>query len=134
MDIIRFIGGIAFGLVVGWTTYFILRRAKPKTLNDLTLFIGIIGGSAVTTLFDADGEGFAGYAIGLAIGFFAYYVVFLSIVGVHAVHEPIMKSGKKQGESLIDTGIMGASQPPEGAEPAEPAGEIIWGAVRKRKK
>jgi hypothetical protein len=29
-------GAVAFGIVVGWLTYFILRRAKPTALSDLS--------------------------------------------------------------------------------------------------
>lgn len=66
-------GAMAFGVVVGWTTYFILRRAQPKALSDITNFILAVGGAAVTTLFDRGGKMFAGYAFGLLIGFTLYF-------------------------------------------------------------
>jgi len=116
MNVLQFIGALAFGLVVGWTTYFILRRAQPKALSDLTTFIGAIGGAAVTTLFDSKGSTFAGYAIGLALGFLAYYLVFLWIVGVHAIRESLKADGPVM---LTDK------------EKKEAAFNVSWGAKRK---
>jgi uncharacterized membrane protein YeaQ/YmgE (transglycosylase-associated protein family) len=110
-EVIQFIGGLAFGAVVGWVTYFILRRAQPKTLSDITTIIGAIGGAAITGLFTKGETGFAGYAIGLAIGFFVYYVVYRMIVGKDAIREALVKGsagaplgGGEGGESPVDWG------------------------------
>jgi hypothetical protein len=133
MDILQFIGGIGFGLVVGWVTYFILRRAQPKTLSDLSTFIGIVGGGTITALFDPGGYSFAGYSIGLAIGFFAYYIVFMRLTGSHAVGETMIIKKKVQKPAQVpDSGIMGEKRPSSHpAGPAEEEEEIVWG-VKKR--
>ena len=78
---VQFIGGIAFGGVVGWITYFILRRAQPKAISDLSTIIGILGGATIVGLFNPTGATFAGYAIGLAGGFFGFFVMYLKMVG-----------------------------------------------------
>jgi len=66
------VGGLFFGVVVGWVTYGSLRRANRSGLTDITTIIGAIGGAAVTKLFPAENGAFGAYCIGLAIGFFAY--------------------------------------------------------------
>jgi hypothetical protein len=87
---IQFWGAMAFGAVIGWTTYFILRRAQPKTLGDITTFVGAIGGAAVTGLFEPKGDVFAGYAIGLFIGFALFFIVYLAIIGKKDFKEKLL--------------------------------------------
>jgi uncharacterized membrane protein YeaQ/YmgE (transglycosylase-associated protein family) len=71
-------GAIAFGLVIGWVTYRTLRRNKEGAgISDIAAVIGAVGGGVVTALFE--GEQFAAYAIGLAIGFFGYFIVGLIV-------------------------------------------------------
>ena len=78
------IGALCFGLVVGWVTYRTLRRREgASTLSDISTVIGAVGGAAVTSLF-ADTDMFAGYSIGLAIGFFVYFIVGLTVYGKDA--------------------------------------------------
>lgn len=89
--VLLFIGGLAFGAVIGWTTYFILRRAQPKSLSDLSTIIGILGGATILALFDPKGPAFAGYALGLAGGFFGYYAVYLRLVGKNAIRQSLLK-------------------------------------------
>ena len=70
------IGAIAFGLVIGWVTYRTLRRnTEAVALSDIATVIGAVGGAAVTTLFQDDTKMFGSYSIGLAVGFFGYFVV-----------------------------------------------------------
>ncbi|MCX6080546.1 MAG: hypothetical protein NTW32_13520 [Chloroflexi bacterium] len=70
-----------FGLVIGWVTYRTLRRkSEATTLADISAVIAAIGGAAVTALFK-EGPLFGAYCIGLAIGFFAYFVVLLVLFG-----------------------------------------------------
>lgn len=90
-----FIGSAAFGLVIGWMTYFILRRAKPSAISDLATIIGTLGGATVLGLFDPKGPLFAAYALGLALGFFAYFFIYWFVVGKAAIRETLIK---KQGE------------------------------------
>jgi ABC-type Co2+ transport system permease subunit len=81
---IDFWGAICFGLVVGWITYRTLRRSADKVgLGDIATVIGAVGGAAVTSLFAKDL--FAGYAIGLAVGFFLYFIIGLILEGKKGV-------------------------------------------------
>lgn len=69
------IGAVCFGLVVGWITYRTLRRKEGgAAVSDIAAVIGAIGGAGVTGLFDAQ-ELFSSYCIGLAVGFFGYFIV-----------------------------------------------------------
>jgi hypothetical protein len=75
------IGALCFGLVVGWITYRTLRRRNETVaLSDIAAVIGAVGGAAIIGLFNQPGL-FAGYSIGLAIGFFFYFIVALIIEG-----------------------------------------------------
>lgn len=75
------LGAAAFGLVIGWVTYRTLRRSgEGASLSDIASVIGAVGGAAVTTLFDSD-QLFGWYSVGLAIGFFAYFVVGVALGG-----------------------------------------------------
>lgn len=79
--VITYVGALCFGLVVGWVTYRTLRRRSGETgLSDIATVIGVVGGAAVTSLFKPE-DLFAAYAIGLAIGFFAYFIVGLKLEG-----------------------------------------------------
>jgi NhaP-type Na+/H+ or K+/H+ antiporter len=68
-------GALCFGLVIGWVTHRTLRRTKSETtLADISAVIAAVGGAAVTALFKV-GAIFGAYSIGLAIGFFAYFII-----------------------------------------------------------
>lgn len=68
------IGPFSFGLVIGWVTYRTLRRNENKVaLGDIAAVIGAVGGATVVGLFKA--AAFDSYCLGLAIGFFAYFVI-----------------------------------------------------------
>ena len=72
-------GAFCFGLVIGWVTYRTLRRRTDgAALSDIATVIGAVGGAAVTALFPS-AEPFGAYSIGLAVGFFGYFVVGLVI-------------------------------------------------------
>jgi hypothetical protein len=75
-------GAFGFGLVIGWFLYLVNRyRRDDVTFGDLTTILGAIGGAAVTRLFgDADGSLFGCYGIGLAIGFFGYFLILITMV------------------------------------------------------
>jgi hypothetical protein len=81
------IGAFCFGAVLGWYAYYVNRyRTDKVTLSDLTTVLGVIGGAGVLKLFGA-GEGaagatslFAAYGIGLAVGFFGYFVLLVLFV------------------------------------------------------
>lgn len=75
-------GAFAFGVVLGWFTYFTNRYRKGDVqFTDLATLAGVIGGGAVTALFgDAKTTLFGAYGIGLAVGFFAYFVTLIVLV------------------------------------------------------
>ena len=74
-------GPICFGLVIGWVTYRSLRRRQGVSLlTDIATVLGAIGGAAVTALFKTE-DSFGLYSIGLAVGFFAYFIVNLLAYG-----------------------------------------------------
>ena len=71
-------GPFCFGLVVGWVTYRTLRRkADGVALGDIAAVIGAVGGATVVGLFKV--AAFDSYCIGLAIGFFAYFITGMGI-------------------------------------------------------
>ena len=75
------VGAIGFGLVVGWVTYRTLRRREGAVaLSDLSAVIGSVGGAAITALFDNE-RLFGAYSIGLAAGFFAYFIIGMIVYG-----------------------------------------------------
>ncbi len=75
-------GAFGFGLVIGWFLYFVNRYRKDDvTFGDLTTIIGAVGGAAVTALFgDASADLFGAYGIGLATGFFVYFLILVALV------------------------------------------------------
>lgn len=75
-------GAFAFGAVLGWHVYFTNRYRKGEIqLSDLTTLLGVIGGGAITALFgEAKTALFGAYGMGLAVGFFAYFVTLLVLV------------------------------------------------------
>lgn len=89
MSDLALFGAGCFGAIVGWYVYYINRYRKAEvSFNDLVTVLGIIGGAAVQKLFSF-GEGpaagsamFGAYGVGLAVGFFGYFVVLVVLVGV----------------------------------------------------
>ena len=75
------VGAVFFGIVVGWVTYrTLVRRTDAVVLEDIATVIGAVGGAAVVGLYD-DKTLFGLYAIGLAVGFFAYLGLFWKLNG-----------------------------------------------------
>ncbi len=74
-------GSLCFGLVIGWVTYRTLRRREgAAVMSDISSVIAAVGGGTVTALFDTSAS-FAWYSIGLAVGFFAYFIVSVVLHG-----------------------------------------------------
>jgi hypothetical protein len=74
-------GAFAFGLVIGWFTYFVNRYRKGDVqLTDVLTIVGAVGGGAILTLFPESTDLFGAYGIGLAVGFFAYFTALLVLV------------------------------------------------------
>jgi len=80
---LQLIGAACFGMLIGWFVYYINRyRTGDVQLSDLVTLIGVIGGTAVLALFPAKSDLFGAYGIGLAIGFFLYFVILIVLVNV----------------------------------------------------
>ncbi len=76
-------GAVGFGLLIGWYVYYINRYRKADVqLTDLVTLIGIIGGASVTALFKTETSLFGAYGMGLAAGFFLYFLVLIFLVGI----------------------------------------------------
>jgi hypothetical protein len=83
-SLVMTIGAVLFGAVVGFITYRTLVRTTDKAaISDLGAVVGVIGGGAVTGLFDPHtSDLFGWYAIGLAAGLAAYFLLFALLNGL----------------------------------------------------
>lgn len=73
--ILQLIGTGAFGAVVGWYVYHVNRNRKDDApVGAFGTVIGAIGGGAGLSLFPARSDLFGAYGIGLATGFFLYFI------------------------------------------------------------
>jgi hypothetical protein len=73
-------GAFCFGVIIGWYVYYINRyRTGDVGIGDITSVIGALGGGAVTAQFGGEVL-FGAYGIGLAIGFFGYFLVLMILV------------------------------------------------------
>lgn len=78
---VQLLGAGGFGAIIGWYVYYINRYRKGDVqLSDLVTLIGAVGGAAVLALFPAKTDLFGAYGIGLALGFFGYFIVLLILV------------------------------------------------------
>jgi hypothetical protein len=76
-------GAFGFGLLIGWYVYYINRyRTGDVQFSDLVTVIGVIGGAAILALFKPESDLFGAYGVGLAAGFFLYFLVLIVLVGV----------------------------------------------------
>ena len=76
-------GAGAFGLLIGWYIYYINRHRKGDVqLGDLVTLIGVLGGGAILAIFPAKTDLFGAYGIGLAAGFFLYFLVLIVLVAI----------------------------------------------------
>lgn len=85
MDASLAYGSMGFGLVIGWVTYYTMRKnTKERTLADITVIISALVGPAVLAVFPSPATDkttmFGYYGIGLAIGFFLYYIIFVLLL------------------------------------------------------
>jgi hypothetical protein len=80
---LQLFGAGCFGALIGWYIYYINRYRKGDIQwSDLITLIGIIGGSAILALFPQGTDLFGAYGIGLAVGFFTYFIVLMIMVGI----------------------------------------------------
>lgn len=76
-------GAFCFGLLIGWYVYYINRyRRSDVQLGDLVTLVGVLGGGAILALFPARTDLFGAYGIGLAVGFFAYFISLAILVSI----------------------------------------------------
>jgi len=78
---LQLVGAGCFGLIIGWFIYYINRHRKDDvTVSDLVTLVGVLGGATILALFPAQTDLFGAYGVGLAIGFFGYFVTLLIMV------------------------------------------------------
>jgi len=86
---VQMVGAGCFGAIIGWYVYYINRWRKGDVqFSDLVTVMGVVGGGAVLGLFgnpDASGQKaatdmFGAYGIGLAVGFFGYFLILAGMV------------------------------------------------------
>lgn len=78
---IQMIGAGCFGAIIGWYVYYINRYRKGDVqISDLVTVIGVIGGAGILALFKPESDLFGAYGIGLAAGFFGYFLVLVTLV------------------------------------------------------
>jgi hypothetical protein len=68
-------GAALFGAVVGSMAHHILQKAERPDVKWFASMLAVIGGGAVTALFEARSVLFGAYCIGMAVAFFARAVV-----------------------------------------------------------
>lgn len=102
------IGAGCFGVVIGWTAYYVLRRSSPKAITDIAALATAVGGGAVLVLYDKEGPLFGAYSIGLLLGFFAYFAVFYVTVGKKqvAAETPVDRPGILGGDRDPSTPVV----------------------------
>jgi hypothetical protein len=78
---LQLIGAGCFGAILGWYLYYINRyRTGLVDFGDIITILGAIGGAGVLALFPSGTDMFGTYGIGLAVGFFGYYLILLGMV------------------------------------------------------
>ena len=75
-------GPFWFGLVIGYVTYRTLKHKKDAGISDIASVIAAVGGATVVALFPVAEGRFNDYAVGLALGFFLFLVVFQLIAWI----------------------------------------------------
>jgi hypothetical protein len=98
------IGALLFGAVVGFLTYRALIRTTDKAaISDLGAVVGVIGGAAVTGIFDPHtSDLFGWYAIGLAIGLATYFTAFALLNGLERTASVMGKEANPMAASGPD--------------------------------
>jgi hypothetical protein len=77
------LGAGAFGALIGWYVYYVNRyRRGDVQLSDLVTLVGVIGGAGILSIFPAGTDLFGAYGVGLAAGFFGYFIALLILVRI----------------------------------------------------
>ena len=105
-SLVMTIGALLFGAVVGFITYRALVRTTDKAaVSDVGAVVGVIGGGAVTGLFDPQkSDLFGWYAIGLAAGLATYFALFAVLNGLD-------KTAKVMGKEPTSVQRVGPGAP-----------------------
>ena len=75
------LGAVFFGLIIGWISYRVMRLAAgTNVLAAIAIIIAIVGSAAAISLLRSDVL-FGWFAIGLVIGFLAYFGIGLWLYG-----------------------------------------------------
>lgn len=85
-------GASGFGAILGWLAYHVFKSAEKLDVRWLGSLVGVLGGGAVTALFDRKDEMFGAYAVGLALSFF---VAVLTLPIVKALADEMRADAKK---------------------------------------
>ena len=81
--VLQKVGAGAFGALIGWYVYYVNRyRRGDVQLSDLTTLVGVIGGAGILSIFPTGTDLFGAYGIGLAAGFFGYFIALLILVRI----------------------------------------------------
>jgi hypothetical protein len=106
-------GALGFGLVIGWFLYFVNRyRRSEASFTDITTVLGAVGGAAVTSLFPGSTALFGAYGVGLAIGFFSYFLILVVMVAMSPnFGVDYFLDGRRKGPAEGET-IPGETQAP----------------------
>lgn len=105
-SVVMTIGALLFGAVVGFITYRALVRTTEKAaVSDIGAVVSVVGGGAVTGLFDPhESDLFGWYAIGLAAGLAAYFSLFAILNGLEM-------TAKVMGQEPISVPRAGPNAP-----------------------
>jgi len=115
MDASYAYGSLCFGMVIGWITYYTMRKnTKERTLADLTVIISALIGPAVLAVFPAPVAEtrqtmFGYYGIGLAIGFFLFYILFVLFL-FKAPNKVLNAMMNTTSSIMADTGKSGGRE------------------------
>jgi ABC-type Fe3+-siderophore transport system permease subunit len=91
------LGAAAFGAVIGWMTYRTMAQEYKAEWSDIATVIATVGSAAVLSLFPAQTDLFAAYAVGLFIGFFGYFLFYLIIARAGGVSWLDILTGEETG-------------------------------------
>ena len=81
MSPIQITGAACFGAVIGWYIYYINRYRKSDVqMGDLVTLVGALGGTVILSLYPQGTDLLGAYGLGLAIGFFGYFLALIVLV------------------------------------------------------
>lgn len=114
-------GALGFGLIIGWFVYYINRYRKGDVqFGDITTVLAAIGGAAVVQLFGQGTGMFGAYGIGLAIGFFAYFLILVVLVNLSPNFDADWFLDGRRRNPGLDFGYGKEERPAFTISPAQP--------------